>query len=310
MKLRSATSFLIGAGLVLLLCSPVSAETLPGVPGDGVPDIVTTGPGVWELNTDGAQVQAWSLKANQDLWDVWDFVDWGWWGFTPIGQHPAGTTLGSTTADWLAEAYFNPAGYPFGEPYLQGAYPFTGMDFLDTVPPTLNWGDVLTFAWVDQEDTAAGEKLGTWIGEGGPDNLPPEFAPGIDGAVFEYNAWTPGGGGPAWFELLLEATDPDDDDLTFSIVDHQLRGNAPEMQGQGHGRNKAMFRYNAGHGAYGPGNQPWAEPLSVTVEVSDGKGKLIDTATFTLQIVPEPSTILMLLSTSVLGVLLWWRRRK
>ena len=50
----------------------------------------------------------------------------------------------------------------------------------------------------------------------------------------------------------------------------------------------------------------------ITVSIYDGhddKG-WVEAGTFTIQLIPEPSTLLMLLSTALLGMLLWVRGRK
>ena len=68
---------------------------------------------------------------------------------------------------------------------------------------------------------------------------------------------------------------------------------------------------NSGEFSWSPigseGGQPWQKPYNFTVTIDDGE--FSDSADVTLEIVPEPSTIAMLLGASLLGLAMWRRRR-
>jgi len=53
---------------------------------------------------------------------------------------------------------------------------------------------------------------------------------------------------------------------------------------------------------------PWQDEYRVKLVVTDSFGE-IDEAILTIQVVPEPSTVLMLLSTALMGLVIWRRRR-
>lgn len=116
--------------------------------------------------------------------------------------------------------------------------------------------------------------------------------------------------------LLMAALDEDGDDITWRFDSDRglpLPGDAKIVSNAD--GTSARFTWDPQNAfAWDTTNQrlnPAAEgSYDISVFINDGKKGEVLAGSFTVTVVPEPSTLLMLLSTAFLGMLLWFRGRK
>ena len=308
MNVRTAAT--ISLGLVLLLCVSAEAETMKirpnGMTGNGIPDLYvgadpTTGsvePGVW-FDPDGI-----------------------------VAATPGATGLSAFRLVSNAGIFLPGNGVPFGLFNVNTAFEkYSGMLMMigGWNPPDKIWayGDILDRTWTSQHSNLQAALLEdleiarvTLDGVAGLYDMelimvpPPPCRPPVLGDLGEprkkAHAW-----GPLAGPLVVDisATDRDGDVLTFSWA--SVGGNELDpawVDFVDHGDDTARFTFYPTRG-HGLGQQPWNHMYEVEVTVSDAGCKFVDIGSFQILIVPEPSTTLMLPSTGVLGVLLWWKRR-
>jgi len=310
MNLRSVLT--ISLGLALLLCASAGAETMKilpdGATGNGIPDLYVG------LNPDTGAVEP----------GVW---------FDPDGVVAA--TAGATGLSAFrivsnAGIFLPGNGVPFGLFNVNTANEkYSGMLMMigGWNPPDKTWayGDIIDPAWAGAQgnlkealvhdlevarvtlDGVAGLYDMELIMEGtGPHNVPPMLGD-LGFPRKKAHAW-----GPQRGPLVVDISATDEnatDQLTFNLESIGANDIAPGwVDFVDNGDRTAQFTFHADRG-HANGQQPWNHMYEVQITVDDNQGKAVDVGTFQILIVPEPSTMLMLLSTGVLGLLLWWKRR-
>lgn len=116
--------------------------------------------------------------------------------------------------------------------------------------------------------------------------------------------------------LLMTASDADSDDISWRFEssrglplpgDAKIVANADGTSARFTWDPQDAFAWDTANQRLNPAAVGTYE---ISVYITDGQKGEVNAGSFTVSVVPEPSTLLMLLSTAFLGMLLWFRGRK
>ncbi|MBN2477067.1 MAG: PEP-CTERM sorting domain-containing protein [Pirellulales bacterium] len=261
-------------GLLVAACAPASAAMVLGQAGDSVPDMYVN------------QVPAgYAGPETQGVWLVWDDVfsapgaggsEVGFFLLQSAGGRfngspilPPGRLFQDNSPGFISTGFPNMA---IEEPY------YVGEIFADADEATL-LADLTYSVTINGVD-------GAWYGDlimGGPvEGTPPTFTNLPTGVIDLGNYGTD--------VYDLDATEPDGDQMTFSLTSGPAGVEIDAMTGV----------------VTWPGVHTPDGLYDIGVMVSDKDGS--DTGSISVW-VPEPSTLAMLITASLLGLVMWRRRR-